>query len=274
MFNKVAVTELPPFFLGSVRFTFAGIIMMIIAKLLKVKFTITKKQFLNSLWTSIFFLIFGNAIFVWALKYVNSGFGALIASTNPLFVLILMRLIDKKRLKTKSIIGVLLGLLGMFLLVFQKELLSSENMILGVCMMLLCVISWSYGSIFVAKADLPKNHFVSTAYQMLIAGILLFILSFCFNETWSNPIDWTLEVQGAMLFLIVFGGIIAFSAFNYLLKVVSTDKVSTSSYVNPVIALLLGWYFLDEKLSAQSIIASFILLTGVYFITSQKKANK
>ena len=74
-----------------------------------------------------------------------------------------------------------------------------------------------------------------------------------------------------MLLLVVFGGIIAFTAFNYLLKVVSPEKVSTSAYVNPVIALFMGWYFLNEKLTAQSIIASAILLTGVYFITSRKR---
>jgi drug/metabolite transporter (DMT)-like permease len=74
-----------------------------------------------------------------------------------------------------------------------------------------------------------------------------------------------------MILLIVFGSIVAFTAFNYLLKVVSTEKVSTSAYVNPVIALLLGWYILDEHISFQSIIAAIILLTGVYFINSKKK---
>ena len=74
-----------------------------------------------------------------------------------------------------------------------------------------------------------------------------------------------------MLFLIVFGGIVAFTAFNYLLKQVSTDKVASSSYVNPVIAMLLGYTILDESLSTQSIIASAILLLGVYFITSRKE---
>ena len=77
-----------------------------------------------------------------------------------------------------------------------------------------------------------------------------------------------------MLFLIIFGGVVAFTSFNYLLKKVSTEKVSTSAYVNPVIALFLGGYFLDEKLSAQSIVASCILLTGVYFITTRKRKSE
>ena len=74
-----------------------------------------------------------------------------------------------------------------------------------------------------------------------------------------------------MILLVILGGIIAFTAFNYLLKMVSPEKVSTSAYVNPVIALFMGWYFLNERLTTQSIIASIILLTGVYFITSRKR---
>ena len=80
-----------------------------------------------------------------------------------------------------------------------------------------------------------------------------------------------MHVRVCMFLLIVLGGIIAFTAFNYLLKVVSTEKVSTSAYVNPVVALFLGWYVLGEKLTTQSIAASVIILTGVYFITSRKR---
>lgn len=274
LFNKIAVTELPPFYLASIRFSIAGFIMILIAFFLKHKIIISKKQVLNSLIASFLFLVYGNGIFIWALKYVDSGFGALIASTQPLFVLGLMRLIDRKPLKRKSIIGVLFGLFGMYLLVSQKEFLTSEDTLLGIFMMLTCVLSWSYGSVFVSKANLPKSFMVTTGYQMLIAGFFLSILSVSLKEEWILPTLWSYEVKLSMVLLIVFGGIVAFTAFNYLLKNVSTEKVSTSAYVNPVIALFMGWYFLDERLSAQSIIASCILLTGVYFITSRKKKNK
>ena len=217
------------------------------------------------------FLVYGNGVFVWALKYVDSGFAALLASTQPLFVLLLMRLIDRKPMQRKSIFGVLLGLVGMYLLVSQQEITSSEGTVLGVFMIFTCVFSWSYGSVFVSKADLPKNFFVSTGYQMLIAGFMLLIGSIIFKETWVSPLTWSTEVQLSMLFLVSFGGIAVFTAFNYLLKNVSTEKVATSAYVNPIIAMLLGWYVLDERLSLQSIIASVVLLTGVYFINSRKR---
>ena len=226
---------------------------------------------LNSAIASFFFLIYGNGVFVWALKFVDSGFGALIASTQPLFVLFLLRIIDRKPFQKKSIIGVVLGMSGMYLLVSQKELVTSEDTLLGIFMMLTCVLSWSYGSVFVSKADLPKSFLVTTGYQMLVAGTCLFFMSLGFNETWISPVNWSFEVKIAMSLLVVFGGIIAFTAFNYLLKKVSPEKVSTSAYVNPVIALLMGWYFLNEKLSVQSIIASAVLLTGVYFITTRKR---
>jgi drug/metabolite transporter (DMT)-like permease len=195
----------------------------------------------------------------------------LLASTQPLFVLLLMRLIDRKPMQKESIIGISLGLIGMYLLVSQKEIAASEGSILGVFMIFTCVLSWSYGSVFVSKADLPKNFFVSTGYQMLTAGTILFIGSLVFKETWVSPFDWSNEVGLSMLFLIFFGGIVAFTSFNYLLKMVSTEKVATSAYVNPIIAMLLGWYVLNESLSTQSVIASVVLLTGVYFINSRKR---
>ncbi len=271
LFNKVAVTELPPFFLASIRFFVAGILMIGIAIISKQKLTISKKQFINSAIASFFFLVYGNGVFVWALKYVDSGFGALLASTQPLFVLFLLRLIDRKPFQKKSMIGVGLGMLGMYLLVSQKELTTSEGSLLGIFMMLTCVLSWSYGSVFVSKADLPKSFMVSTGYQMLVAGFVLSIISLGLDETWTSPLIWSRNVQVSMVLLIIFGGIIAFTAFNYLLKVVPTEKVSTSAYVNPVIALFMGWYFLDEILTTQSILASVVLLTGVYFITSRKR---
>ena len=96
LFNKIIVTELAPFFIGAIRFITAGILIMIIAKLLKLKLHITKKQFLNCFIAGFLFLVYGNGVFVWALKFVDSGFAALLASTQPLFVLLLMRLVDRK----------------------------------------------------------------------------------------------------------------------------------------------------------------------------------
>jgi len=100
---------------------------------------------------------------------------------------------------------------------------------------------------------------------------MLLIASQLIGETWVLPTNWSGEVQLSMLLLIIFGSIVAFTAFNYLLRVVSPEKVATSTYVNPVIAMLLGWYLLDEQITLQSIVAALVLLTGVYFINTKRK---
>lgn len=270
LLNKIAVSEIAPLLLAAYRFISAGIIVVIIALFLKLKLQITKRQLINCVIAGFLFLTYGNGIFVWALKYVDSGFAALEAATQPLFVILLMRVLYGVRMAPKSILGVFLGIVGMFLLVYQDGLELNENSIIGILMILSAVISWSYGSIFVSKADLPSNFFVSTAYQMIFGGLMLLLLSLAVNETWSTPVFWSYNVQASMVLLVIFGSIVAFTAFNYLLKVVSTEKVATSAYVNPVIALLLGWYVLGEHISIQSLVAAAILLTGVYFINSNK----
>jgi drug/metabolite transporter (DMT)-like permease len=125
--------------------------------------------------------------------------------------------------------------------------------------------------LFVAKANLPSNYFINTGYQMLTGGVMLLIGSLLFSEEWSFPTAWSEPVQISMIILIVFGSIVAFTSFNYLLRAVSPEKVATSTYVNPIIALCLGWYFLNEEITTQSIIAAVVLLTGVYFINTKKK---
>tara|TARA_R110000868_G_scaffold91812_8_gene254501 strand:- start:5254 stop:6159 length:906 start_codon:yes stop_codon:yes gene_type:complete len=270
LLNKIAVTQISPLYLASIRFITAGLLIFIIAKFMKLSLAINKKQLINCIIAGFLFLAYGNGVFVWALKYVDSGFGALEASVQPLIVLILMRMIDGKKVKTSSIIGIVLGIIGMYLLVSQKQLVYQEHSTLGIIMIFTCVLSWSFGSLFVARAELPRNFFINTGYQMLSGGILLFMASFLIGEEWLSPFLWTTPVKVSMGLLVVFGSIVAFTSFNYLLKVVSTEKVSTSAYVNPVIALLLGWYILDEHITGQSILAAAILLTGVYFINAKK----
>ena len=270
MLNKIAVGELPPFMLASIRFTTASILIFIIAKLIKLDISISKKQLLNTSLAGFFFLTFGNGVVVWALRYVDSGFAALEISAQPLLILVMMRILQGKRIQAMSVIGVILGIIGIYLLVSQEEIITRENSILGMLMIFACMISWGYGSLFVGKADLPSNYFVNTGYQMLTGGIMLFVASLAFGETWTSPSQWGSNVQWSMLALITFGSIVAFTSFNYLLKMVSPEKVATSTYVNPIIALFLGWYFLGEHITFQSIIAATILLTGVYFINTKK----
>tara|TARA_R110002033_G_scaffold1280_1_gene11754 strand:+ start:2181 stop:3083 length:903 start_codon:yes stop_codon:yes gene_type:complete len=274
LLNKIAVQEIPPLFLSATRFTFAGFLILLIAKILKLPLKITKKQFLNNLLAGFLFLVYGNGVFVWALKYVDSSFAALEASSLPLVVIILMRILYGQKIHKISLLGVFLGIIGIYLLVSQQNITNGENSLLGVFMIATCIISWASASIFVSKADLHPNYFVNSGYQMFSAGILLFIFSLFVGEEWISPLLWNNATTYSMVLLVIFGSIIAFTSFNFLLKKVSPEKVATSSYVNPLIALLLGWYVLDEKISFQSIIAAIILLLGVYFINSSKNTKE
>lgn len=269
----MAVLELEPFFLASIRFTFASIIIFIIAKSLGYSLAITRKQLLNCVLAGFLFLAYGNGVFVWALKWVDSGFASLLAALQPLIILLMMRIIQRKKLQWKSMVGVALGFVGMYLLVSQNDIIAKEGMVIGIVMIFSCLIAWCSGSLFVAAADLPSNFFVTTAYQMLTAGFILILGSLAFGETWKSPLNWETQTQISLICLILFGSIAAFTSFNYLLKNVSPEKVSTSSFVNPVIAILLGWHFLNEELSIQTGIAALLLLTGVYFINSRKRTK-
>ncbi len=271
LLNKILVSEVSPLYMAAIRFISAGVLIFIIAKFLKYDLAISKRQFINTVIAGFLFLAYGNGVFVWALKYVDSGFGALLASTQPLFVLFLMRVLYGQKILPKAIIGVFLGIFGMILLVHQQGLNFNENSFIGILMIFSCVLCWSYASVFVSKNEFPANQLVSAGYQMVTAGFLLLLASLFLGETWLAPNQWSLAAQASMLLLILFGSIVAFTSFNYLLKVVSPEKVSTSAYVNPVIALILGWYVLDEQISARSIIAALILLTGVYFINRKKR---
>ena len=257
--------------LASIRFSVSAALILIFCKLLGFSIKINSKQAFNCCLAGFLFLGFGSGALVWSLQYIDSSLAALETSLQPLVVLVLMRIFEGKKISFLSFIGVLLGLLGMYLLVSQNEIIGNENSYKAIFMIFLCMISWAFASLFVAKAELPKNFFVNTGYQMLFASIFLIFGSIVFNENWTNPLDWSNSVKGSLFFLILFGSIIAFTSFNYLLRRVSPEKVSTSNYVNPIVAILLGWYFLNENITKQTLLASFILLMGVFFINTKKK---
>lgn len=271
LLNKIAVGEISPFFLAGIRFITASILIFVIAVATGKNIKITFKQLKNTTLAGFLFLTVGNGLAVWALKYVDSNFAALEISAQPLVILLLMWILQGKKIQPMSMLGIALGMLGIYLLVSQKNILDQENAFVGILMIFGAMLAWAYGSLFIGSADLPKNYFVNTGYQMLTGGVLLMLMSLLFGEQWSWITSWSSEVQISMVLLIIFGSIVAFTSFNFLLKKVSPEKVATNTYVNPIVAMFLGWYFLDENITPQAIIAAVILLTGVYFINSKKR---
>jgi len=221
---------------------------------------------------------YGNALYidhpngkttVYGLKYIDSGFAALLISSQPLILLFMLWALKGQKILARSYIGVAMGILGVFLLTYDQGMGGTFSW-KGILLIYLALLSWGYGSIFVGSASLPKNQFVSSAYQMLFAGILLILFSLVIGEKWVSINDWSMKALASMSYLILLGSIIAFTSFNYLLKKVSPEKVATSTYINPIVAMFLGWLILQEQFSFLSVIAAFILLGGVYFINSTK----
>lgn len=270
MFNKIIVAEIPPFLLAGIRFLLAAIIIFLFTFLTGKFKKSTKTQLLNAAIVGFLFLTIGNGCAVWALQYIDSGFTALLISTQPLILIFMLYFLEHKPILPKSIIGVMLGMVGIYLLINQESIGLTTDKLLGIGAVFIALLCWGYGSIFVSKADLPKGSFVNTGYQMLFGGFMMIIISFIIQEPIASL--WTISDKAiySMVYLVIFGSIIAFTSFNYLLLTVSPEKVATSTYINPIVALFLGWYFLKEMVSNQSIIAAAILLTGVYFINSSK----
>ncbi|WP_010182723.1 EamA family transporter [Aquimarina agarilytica] len=272
LLNKIAVSQIAPFYLASIRFTIAGAMLLVISSVLGYTKGIRKKEILNSIIAGFLFLTYGNGVFVWALKYVDSGFASLLVAIQPLVILVLMNLMYRQRIQIKSIIGISLGILGIAILVTEKGVRYTSGSLIGILMIFTCILSWSFASIFVSKRSFPQKSLLDTGIQMLTGGLFLLLASFLFGETHLPFSQWTPKVTLSMYLLTFFGSIVAFTAFNYLLRSVSPEKVATSGYVNPVIAVVLGWYILDETISFQLLIAAFILLVGVYFINSSKSS--
>ena len=270
LFNKILVQELPPFLLAGIRFVSASFLIFIFVFLTGKFKKSTTKQLINSAIVGFLFLTVGNGCAVWALQYIDSGFAALLISTQPLILIFMLYFLEHKPILPKSIIGVILGIVGIYLLVNQEEMGMDQNKVLGMLAILLALLCWGYGSIYVAKADLPKGSFVNTGYQMLFGGLMMLVISLVIGEPVGTITTMSSKAIYSMIYLIIFGSIIAFTSFNYLLLSVSPEKVATSTYINPIVAMILGWYVLDEIVTNQSILAAFILLTGVYFINSSK----
>jgi len=270
LFNKIIVQELPPFLLAGIRFVVAGAIIFLISWFTGSLKKPTKPQLINSAFAGFLFLTVGNGAAVWALQYIDSSLEALLISAQPLILIFMLYFLEKKPILPKSLIGVFFGVLGIYLLVSQGDLNAGSGKWYGIGAVFIALLCWGYGSIFVSKADFPKNSFIKSGYQMVFGGGMMLIISFIIGEDTNNLLTVSDKVIWSMVYLIIFGSIVAFTSFNYLLLTVSPEKVATSTYINPIVAMILGVWVLDEVITDQALIAAALLLIGVYFINSSK----
>lgn len=269
LINYYAIDTIPPFLMSGSRFIVAGAIMYAISWLRGVPHP-SQRQWRNAALSGVLLLAIGTGGVVWAEQYVATSIAALIVASDPLVVVLLLWFIYKQRPRWNSLLGIFLSIAGVSILVGQDQFTTNQQTFWGVVVIFGSILSWAFASVFIGKADLPKSTIQVAATQMLAGGIFLLFASGISQE--YKSFSWaaiSLRSIYAWTYLVVFGSIIAFSAFNYLLTKVSPEKVATSTYVNPVIAMLLGWGFNNEQLTSQSLYAALLILIGVFFINSR-----
>lgn len=263
---KIAIQSIPPILMGGSRYFLGGFILYLINLLFYRKLP-TTQAFRNAVFAGVLFVACGTGGLAWSLQFVDTGIAALIIAGQPLLTLFYVWIILHQPPTLSSYIGIALGIAGMALLVLQDQITTASSSLWGIAVIAFGMLCWGYGSVFIKKADLPKNQSQNAAIQMMAGGLFLIPIGFLLGEHRGFQFgSITTEAVGAMAYLVFFGSILGFSCFNYLLKKVSPEKVATSTYVNPVVALILGWWWLGEIVTMRSILAGVIMLTGVLFI--------
>lgn len=268
--NAWGVEVVPPFLFAGVRFILSGLILLVIICSFE-RYAVTRKQFWNTAFAGFMLFTLGNGLVVWALQYVDTSLTALIVAVEPLIVALMLWIFKSKRPQQKTWLGIFLGITGMFLLVGQPELATSTKWVFGVLAIFGGIIAWGYIAIWIPDADMPKSIGQSAALQMLWGGFSMIVISFVLQEYQDFQYERiNTKVVWSFVYLVIFGSILTFTAYNYLLNKVSPTKVVASTYINPIVALFLGWWLNNELLTNQSLVAASILLVGVVFINQAK----
>jgi drug/metabolite transporter (DMT)-like permease len=265
---RFAIETIPPFLMAGARYVTAGALLYGWARLRGAP----RPSLLH--WRSAtvigaFLLLVGNGGVVWAEQRVDSGLAALLISTEPIWIVLLvwLRAGRQQRPNPRVVAGLLLGFTGLVMLVRPSGSAGIDPV--GATALVLASLSWAWGSLYGMRAPLPASPLATTGMQMLAGGGLLLTASALTGE----PARFALaEVSArsalALAYLVVFGAIVAFTAYVWLLRVAPPVLVSTYAYVNPVVAVFLGWAMAGEPLTAGTLTAAAVILGGVALIST------
>jgi drug/metabolite transporter (DMT)-like permease len=216
-------------------------------------------------------LLLGNGGVVWSEQRMSSGLTALMICTEPLWIVAFVWLRDRTRPGRQVFLGMFFGLVGLVMLVWPAFRGTSAGGIdlLASCAVLLASAGWAWGSLYGQRAKLPSSPLQGTGMQMLCGGGLLLLTSTLAGE----PARFTLAAVSAkslvsLAYLVVFGALIAFTAYVWLLRVASPVLVSTYAYVNPVVAVFLGWAIAAEPITRGTLVAAAVIVVGVVLIST------
>jgi drug/metabolite transporter (DMT)-like permease len=265
---RILVESMPPLLSGGARFIVAGSILYAWARWRGVPAPARRLWGPAFLVGALFFL-FGNGGISWAETRIPSGLTALLAATSPLFTVVFESGRGGwRRPPTRVVLGIVAGLGGVALLVAPGEIIGGGHADLaGAAAITLAAIAWAGGSVLSHAMPLHASPALATGMKMLGGGVLLLLAGLALGE--GSRVSPAIFTPGAILawsYLIVFGSLIGFSAFTYLLRVTTPAAVSTSAYVNPLVAVVMGWALLGETVSARTLAAAAVIIGGVMLI--------
>lgn len=269
----LAIETMPPMLMAATRFLIAGALLYAIARLTSARGAPrpTRREWLAAALTGLPMLAGGNGGVVWAQQTVPSGIAALMIASVALWIVMLDRVFFGRRLGWPAVVGLIAGFGGVALLVDP----STDGGVdpTGATILVLASLSWATGSLLARGGGLSSNLLVAASMQMLVGGLALMTFGIAIGEAGDvHPSQFSSRSLGGLAFLIVFGSIVAFSAYGWLLRVARTSLVATYAYVNPVVAVWLGWAFLGEGVSARTLLAGGVIVASVALIVSSRRS--
>ena len=268
----IAVQTLPPLFSAGLRFTLAGLVLLgFIAARRGLR--VERAQLVGASIVGLLLLVGGNGFVVLAERTVPSGLTALIIASVPLWIVIFRR-IAGDRIHLSTFIGVAVGFAGVAFLVIGRGANGSVDPV-GLGLLLVATVSWALGTFLSPRLRMPRDGLLSTGIQQLAGGLVLVVLGAAAGEvTHLEPSTWSANSLLAMAYLVVFGSLVAFTAYSWLLQNAPVSLVATYAYVNPVIAVLLGALILAEPITPSIVLGAAIIVAAVAFIVTREGARQ
>ncbi|MEO8043013.1 MAG: EamA family transporter, partial [Acidobacteriota bacterium] len=277
---KYAIETLPPFLMAGSRFLFAGSILFLWARLSKDYETPTLEHWRTSFIVGTLLLLGGNGGVVLAQHFIPSSLAALLVATEPLSIVLLSWLwLKRSRPNWKVALGLLLGFAGVWMLISGRATngvqAGGAGQWIGIIAVILGAFSWAAGSIYGLRSSVPKSSLLTASMQMIAGSVSLLLVGIIRGE-WATfePAAVSFSSLIGLGYLIIFGSLVGFTAYSWLLKNARPSMVATYAYVNPVIAVLLGWLIAGESMTGQMLIGDGIVVGSVVLITSQNSEEK
>jgi len=272
---RFVVETIPPFFMAGTRWIIAGLILYALTRLGSA-LAPTSLRWKRAFVIGGFLLLGGNGAVVWAEQWVPSGLTSLLIATVPLWMVLLNSLHHRKRPSIGVIVGLMLGFAGVTLLIGSIENIGENSMIIpGATIVMFGSFLWATGSLYSRSTETSSSQLQAAAMQM-IAGGILFLLASLITGEWTRVMLDQVSPRSILswFYLIVFGSIVAFSSYIWLLKQSTPPRVSTHAYINPIVAMILGWALADEALTSSNILAAIIIIISVALITTYPEERK